>query len=464
VSIPVNAALCTIPASPDVMALKVIEAAVHDRVLIYGSLPPAGRDLDLLARPAERVAIRKALVGAGFLGGGELLVRFRPGDTEAVEVTAAESWGLSQGELESLFSDAQPFEGMQWIVRPSPYQALLITARRVAGKHSLPDKLRVRVDGALSEDPDAWKLAYERAPGWHAVQALRVLQAAYRGDGLIPAIARRDAGAEHRIRHGAYSLGAQIRILRSHLPRLHRTHVVALSGLDGAGKSSQASLIRDALEVAGSNVVVIWSWGGIGTEGAVDRVKRPIKQILHKLPPVGPWGEVVDRIKTESTTGRTPFADPGTAKRRGGFIVTLVKYAWAATVAGINVWTLYQAALRHFGRGRIIIFDRYTLDSTIKLKYRYGDNLATQVVAHLIHYSTPRPIKAYLLDVPPQVAYDRKPEWELRDLEARAALYRQEYAWLGVRRLDGIRPAPELSAEIAADIWRALTRQRDRAV
>src|SRR5262249_13749402 len=103
--------------STDLTALQRIDGTIHDRVLIYGSLPPAGRDLDLLARPTERTAIRKALIGAGFLQGAGLLVRFRPGSTEAVELTSAESWGLPPDELEALFTEAQPIEGARWITR-----------------------------------------------------------------------------------------------------------------------------------------------------------------------------------------------------------------------------------------------------------------------------------------------------------------------------------------------------------
>ena len=44
-----------------VTAPELIDAALADRVLIYGSLPPQGRDLDLLAREPEERAIGKIL-------------------------------------------------------------------------------------------------------------------------------------------------------------------------------------------------------------------------------------------------------------------------------------------------------------------------------------------------------------------------------------------------------------------
>lgn len=445
------------PSSTVMTTLELIDLAITDSVLVYGSLPPHGRDFDLLARPVERAALREALLDAGFLGSDGLFVRFRPEQAEAVELTSVGAWGLPPQELNRLFADARPLPGAQRVARPAPWHALLITARRVARKRALPDKLRARVATALAEEPDAWRIARDHAPAWNATHALRVLEDAYRGDGHIPATARWRATAERIGWPGARPLRTQARMLRSLFPRPHRTRVVTLSGLDGAGKSSQAALVKSALEVAGRDVVVIWR--GIGAERTLDRIKAPLKRILHAMPRVGPWAEVVDRVQTERTTGRTPFADPGSSKRSRGKSVTLIMYAWAVTVAAINVWTLYRAALPHLGRGRIIIFDRYTLDSTVKLKHFYGDNTATRLLARLIYAVTIRPIRAYFLDVPPQVAYDRKPEWEMDDLEARAELYRAEYSWLQVQRLDATRPTHELAAEIAADIWRSLVRK-----
>lgn len=445
-----------VPAT-ELTALDIIDAAIHDRALVYGSLPPKGRDLDLLVRPTERDAIHKALIAAGFLGGDGLLVRFRPDMTEAVELTSVDSWGLPPHAVEALFAEARSIAGARHVVRPGPRQALLIVARRVARKRALPEKLRARVDSALSEEPDAWRLAREEASNWGVAQALRLLENAYRGDGRIPGLARWRALAERIGWPGSRPVRTQLRVLRSLAPRPHRTRVVTLSGLDGAGKSSQAGLVKSALEVAGRDVVVIWR--GLGAERTLDSIKRPIKRVLHKLPRAGPWAEVVDRVKMESDTGRTPFADPGGTKRERGLGVRIVTYAWAATVAGINVWTLYRAALPHLGRGRIIIFDRYTLDSTVKLKHFYGDNATTRLLARLINVATIRPLRSYLLDLPPQVAYNRKPEWEIEDLEARAALYRAEYAWLNVRRVDATRPTHELTTDIAADIWRALAQK-----
>src|SRR2546422_8795930 len=46
---------------------RTVDAAAGGRVLVFGSLPPEGRDLDILARPAQRKAIAAALTREGLL-------------------------------------------------------------------------------------------------------------------------------------------------------------------------------------------------------------------------------------------------------------------------------------------------------------------------------------------------------------------------------------------------------------
>jgi len=65
-----------------VNAAELIDTVVAGRVLVYGSLPPDGRDLDLLVREPEERAIGEALPEAGFVrrgtsGSGSLDVRPR---------------------------------------------------------------------------------------------------------------------------------------------------------------------------------------------------------------------------------------------------------------------------------------------------------------------------------------------------------------------------------------------------
>jgi thymidylate kinase len=238
------------------------------------------------------------------------------------------------------------------------------------------------------------------------------------------------------------------------LPRLRRTYVVTFSGLDGSGKTSQARMLRDALRSNGEDAVIVW--GGIGTNRSLARIKSPVKRILRALPRIGPLRELIDRVTPKPDGRPSPLAEPGVSIRRHGVWFNTTTRVWMNIVAIANVYSMRKVVLPGFGRRRIVIFDRYALDSAVRLRHWYGDSLATRFVITLLRHTLKPPLRAYFLDVPPQVAYDRKSEWELHDLECRATFYQDQYARQGVRRLDGTRPADELFAEIATDVWSGL--------
>lgn len=448
--------LLTSPLPSAVSTLDLLDAAARDRVLVYGSLPPAGRDFDLLGRPDELVAIREALVAAGFIERRGVFVRFHLGSVEAVELTPAESWRLPPDDLEALFAEAQPIAGTRHLVQPSPHHALLIRARKTARQRKPSAQVRARVNEALASDPDAWEGAQQRASVWKARYALALLRTACGSTGRVSALIRWRAFAEHLSGSGAPPVQAQLRALRALLPRLRRTHVVAFSGLDGAGKTSQAAVLREALSATGQDAVVVWK--GIGRNRILWWLKAPVQTCLRALPGGGSPGALVDRVLPD-LSGRNglPGGSPGTPERRPrGIWLSVVTQLWATLVAVVNVLAVRRSTLRAFGRGRIIIYDRYTLDSAVKLLYWYGDTWMIRLLIRLIHHATPTPLKSYFLDVPAQVAFERKGEWGLDDLAARATLYSGEYKRLRVRRLDATRPTSELSEEIATEVWASL--------
>lgn len=439
--------------------LELIDSVIQDRVLVYGSLPPDGGDLDILARPAELSAIREALVAEGFIPIRRVLVRFRPGYCEMVELTPADAWKLPPIELSAVFAEAAPIAGMRWLTRPSAYHALLIRARKAVRRQPSLRKLRSRMDGMLADAPDVWRRAEIRAVAWKADYALRLLKVIYERDGHAPALLRLRAIIEQYGGSEAQGIHNWLRLIRALLPRwltprFRRTYVVTFSGLDGSGKSTQARLLRDALRGMGQDVVVVWA--GIGTNRSLRLMKAPIKRGMRLLPHIGPFKELAQRATPRPDGKPNPLAEPGALSRRHGVGFALATRIWMTVMALVNVYSLRKTLLRSFGRGRVVIFDRYTLDSAVRLQHWYGSSLSSRLVIWLIHHLNKRPLRAYFLEAPPRVVFDRKPEWELRDLECRATLYDDEYARLGVRRLDGTRPVEDLFVEIASDVWGAI--------
>ncbi len=112
---------------------------------------------------------------------------------------------------------------------------------------------------------------------------------------------------------------------------------------------------------------------------------------------------------------------------------------------------------RHARHGRVVIYDRYALDSTVQLRFRYGAAGRFAVQRGLIRLLAPKPVAAFYLEIPAETSLGRKDDrWTLTDLEKQASLYGAEYGQSAVVRLDGLRPREELAAEIAEAVWRAL--------
>ncbi len=394
------------------MSADLVDGLVAERVLVFGSLPPEARDLDLLVRPAEEAAIAAGLEAEGFVRRGREWARFRDCGVEAVELVPVARWQLPADELEALYAQARPLPGREQLVRPAPEHAVLILARRLArAGGALDAKRRRRLEQALQDSPDAWDLATARAPAWGAPKALAAL------------------------RH-AYETGEPVRARR--LQRRRRGHVVSLSGIDGSGKTSQAAALRATLERLGYETETVWT--RLSYNPSLELVAYPVKAVIRfarRLP------------RTDE-----PAADPAKEVRRRSAVLS---HGWAAVVAVANGITQRRETRRHLRKGRVVICDRYSLDSAVHLRYRYGEHRRFRLQAALVRALSPRPVRAFLLDVPAETGFSRKAEqYDLGQLTRQVRLYREEHDRLGVHRLDGERPREELCAEIAREVWLAL--------
>src|SRR5262249_62086100 len=96
-----------------------VDAAALGRVIVLGSLPPAGRDLDLLARTPERERIESALSDAGLERKGSEFALFGACSAFGVELITAERF-LPRSALDDLFGRALPLDGSTALARPAP--------------------------------------------------------------------------------------------------------------------------------------------------------------------------------------------------------------------------------------------------------------------------------------------------------------------------------------------------------
>jgi len=231
--------------------VRLADGATRERALVLGSLPPHGRDLDLLVTEADARRIASALRDAGLVDAGASWVLIRGCAVVAVELVPASSMALAGPELEALFEEAVPVAGAARLVEPAPHHALLILARRLERQPAIEPKHRERIARALAADAHAWSRARERAPAWAAVSALRLLQSRYER-----------AGPNRR------------RLLP---PRPRWTRSFAISGPDGAAVELHAQALHEALERLGYRSALVPG----SPEGPAEGIaRRPVLRTL----------------------------------------------------------------------------------------------------------------------------------------------------------------------------------------
>lgn len=383
-------------------AAEIVDAAVDGPTLVFGSLPPAGADLDVLLRDDRAVA--DALASAGFVRRGRSeWARFRNATAEGVDVVT--DWPHRDELLEA----GLPLAGFENLRRPTPAHTLLLLAQLLRRSGRYPAKRVERMRAAVDEDARATVEARRLAPAWDVVSELeRVL-----------------AGKPVERR-----------------PRPRRPRVVALSGIDGSGKSTQARALQSALSGLGYDVEI--AWAPLGSSPLLRAVFLPLRDALGRLRSLQP----TPAGDAESESGLVPNAGSVIRDRS-----PLAHRVWTTLMALANASFHARTAARVAAAGRVVIFDRYVLDSRVRLRFLYGRDRSYAVQDALVRLLSPRPLGAFFLDVSPRDSLGRKDDrWSERDLSTLVELYR-ELLRDDVTRLDGTRPAEALSTEIAEAVW-----------
>jgi thymidylate kinase len=433
---------------------RAIDAILSSRVIVTSKRFPAAGDLDLLCRPPERAQISGLLSNAGFIRSPRGMsgrvwtdqwARFSGWRIDMVDLNPAERWGLTPSALERLFDEAHPVSPLESIARPSPHHRLLLAARRFTRDGRLSQSSQAGIDRALQEDPDAWARASSHAGEWGCTTALRLLRDTLEQGGAPSGRGRRRAQAE--LLRAGRSAGWSRELLMRHAEarRPRRSHVVAISGLDGSGKSTQVQALHATLDSLGADVIVCWK--PLGRSELLRRLRRAGKRLLG-----APAGAA---YRDSAAPARTWDPRPPTRVLRERS--ALATHAWAGLVAVLTAAEYRRCCLSHVGRGRVVIFDRFLLDAAAQLRFFYGSagELTTQL--RMLGWLCPTATRSYLLDVPAETAAGRKPlQYDIEELGRQAALLREEAVRLGAQRLDGCAAVEDLHEQIARDVWSGL--------
>ena len=155
------------------------------------------------------------------------------------------------------------------------------------------------------------------------------------------------------------------------------TKFIALSGIDGAGKSTQLSLLKERFEKSGGSVICLWTRGG-NTPGS-NAVKAFIRRIAGKsLPPSG------------HSSKRDEILQKGWIQR-----------VWLV-LAILDLIRIYGVLVRWWVfRKKSIICDRYLWDTFIDFQIMFPTiDIGNWFLWKILVWCTPVPDRAILLMIP----------------------------------------------------------------
>jgi thymidylate kinase len=116
------------------------------------------------------------------------------------------------------------------------------------------------------------------------------------------------------------------------------------------------------------------------------------------------------------------------------------------------VWTRYATSLAHRAAGGLVVFDRYTYDAL--LPPRPPLVLLKRPYLWVLAHSCPAPTVTVVLDVPAEVAWERKGENPVEELEQeRRHLLGLRDRLRRVHVVDATRPVDEVAADVTALVW-----------
>lgn len=194
--------------------------------------------------------------------------------------------------------------------------------------------------------------------------------------------------------------------------------LIALSGVDGAGKTSYAHALLEALRNCGLEAHYVWTRVG-SQRGFQSLAKRLMRK---SIPPA-------------NTVGRQSVSDRFQTTR------ALLSHGWRynawKTVNMVDLCLFYNLTLRlNLLRRQIVVCDRYIPDIFVDL-HLYRGGRPGQVWLKLLNWFLPRPGVNILLNVPEELAHQRSSDPECSDsLRAQAQLYSQTQEYLKLTVVD----------------------------
>jgi len=266
---------------------------------------------------------------------------------------------------------------------------VLQSAREFAARHLLLRRAEHRVEHAAVTMPFYLPLVTSKLLGYKKV-----------------AQSREFGGIHRRLGHLAKIM---TEVLFIHILRVspQKGMLIALSGVDGGGKTSYAHALMEALRNCGLDAHYVWTRVG-SQKGLQSLAKRWARRSIG---PGNPGGSLDASERFQKTR----------ALLSHGWRYT----AWK-TVNLVDLCIFYNLILRlKLLRRRIVVCDRYVPDMFVDL-HLYGQGRPRLIWLKLLRSILPRPAVSILLTVPEDLASRRSSDPECLDsLRIQAQLYAQ---------------------------------------
>ena len=286
-------------------ALDAVARAVPEGVVLWRGEGLDGSDVDVVAMPGRGHAVARALRDHGLTPApqdpGRVLWRRLPGETVVVDVLAPHAWPARYPALDGVLGRAR--SGTLGLPVASAGDRLLIHAvEAVAGWPLAKTARGLRAAWAEPRAGESLAAAARAEPGLDGLAGLAEAlatgaEAADGRPGVLPLPVALRAAA--RSAQGRAALGERLATaagltVRPPLPRVAarpghaagRPRLIALSGMDGAGKSTVGLDLLEALEAAGQPAVVHWTRLA-GATGAGHGRRRARRRHRHRVGPCG---------------------------------------------------------------------------------------------------------------------------------------------------------------------------------
>ena len=398
------------PDPKETRARELLAALARDvpgAVVLWRGPELGSSDVDVLVARGREHEVARVLRAAGLSPApqddGRVMWRSFQGDGVVIDAMPADSWPRHHPALDGFLARCQD-AGAELPVA-SPADRLLIRAAEAVGGRPLDHVARkarpllalpgarerldqvaasenaraladliVHVDslaGAAAGGPLSWRLA---------------LRAAVRSPLARAALRERARRALGIVQRPEPPAGAQP----------GQGLIVALSGMDGSGKSTAALELVARLHERDRPAIVAWNRLAAETE-ILELISAPARRLLRRRGRTAA-GDLMNA--TEPSAGEAPG---GAAER--GLAGRVVDSAWVALVAAISARSCRRAA-RHRSAGLVVVCDRWLLDALVDLEILYGRR---RLAAWVLRRATPHADLAVLLEVDPATSAKRKP-------------------------------------------------------